>query len=154
MRHDRHYPVLSLLGRVRAIRTRCIRLSHCHFMKREIELRNMVNGGRQFVPFRRHATERLRHSPMVPAITGGCTGITGFRYRQWLVRKSNLFRIRRRPSDGRAKPECPVMAKSRPWVIHFGMSALRRLADIAVLAIDLHLKGSGNPFFSVYLVWP
>ncbi len=39
-----------------------------------------------------------------------CTAIPGFRYRQWLVRKSYLFRIRRRLSDGRAKPECPVMA--------------------------------------------
>ena len=38
------------------------------------------------------------------------TETTGFRYRQWLVRKLYLFRIRRRPSDGRAKPECPVMA--------------------------------------------
>ncbi len=35
-----------------------------------------------------------------------------------------------------AEPRSPVLAMSRPRVTHFGMSALRRLADISVPALD------------------
>ena len=60
----------------------------------------------------------------------GGTVNTGFRYRQWLVRKSYLFRIRRRPSDGRAKPECPVMATSGCSGHAAGPTALPLKADL------------------------
>ncbi len=74
-----------------------------------------------------------------------------FRYRQWLVRKSYLFRIRRRPSDGRAKPECPVMAMSGSKRRNSAASAQGQEADIAVLAIDPNFQVYGNPWFSVQL---
>ncbi len=35
-------------------------------------------------------------------------------------------------------PRCLLLATSRPRVTHFGMSALRRLADIAVPTLDSH----------------
>ena len=37
--------------------------------------------------------------------------------------------------------ECPLVATSRPRVTHFGMSALRPLADIPVPALDPHSWG-------------
>ncbi len=46
----------------------------------------------------------------------------------------------------------PLMAKSRPRVTHFGTSAQGQEADIAVLAIDPHFQGYGNPWFSVQAV--